>query len=144
VTSFCQPKSLNCAGFRNITERESPHVRSLANGDLARTQLGFYSGARGVLKVLAYLIEHGDYEELHETIKRYGRQIERFERGVRRRDVIDPDSAKSPCLCHADGGTCRQETARRRRVALRGEMGRLSNVTHPAELTSKASFWLFS
>jgi ATP-dependent DNA ligase len=34
--------------------------------DLARTQLAFYSGARGVLKVLAYLIEHGDYEELHE------------------------------------------------------------------------------
>ena len=30
------------------------------------------------LKVLAYLIEHGDYEELHETIKRYGRQIERI------------------------------------------------------------------
>jgi len=24
------------------------------------------------------LIEHGDYEELHETIKRYGRQIERI------------------------------------------------------------------
>ena len=45
---------------------------------LARTQLAFYSGARGVLKVLAYLIEHGEYEELHETIKRHGRQIERL------------------------------------------------------------------
>ena len=104
-----------------IYKRTAVDPRS-SKRDLARTQLAFYSGARGVLKVLAYLIE----------------------RGVRRRDVIDPDSAKSPCLCHADGGTCRQETARRRRVALRGEMGRLSNVTHPAELTSKASFWLFS
>ena len=46
--------------------------------ELATTQLAFYSGARGVLKVLAYLIEHGDYEELHETIKRHGRQIERM------------------------------------------------------------------
>ena len=46
--------------------------------NLARTQLAFYSGARGVLKVLAFLIEHGDYEELHETIKRHGRQIERM------------------------------------------------------------------
>jgi hypothetical protein len=45
---------------------------------MASTQLAFYSGARGVLKVLAYLIEHGDYEELHETIKRHGRQIERI------------------------------------------------------------------
>jgi hypothetical protein len=46
--------------------------------DVARTQLAFYSGARGVLKVLTYLTEHGDYEELHETIKRHGRQIERI------------------------------------------------------------------
>jgi hypothetical protein len=104
-----------------IYKRTAVDPRS-SKRDLARTQLAFYSGARGVLKVLAYLIEHGDYEELHETIKRYGRQFERFERGVRRRDVIDPDSAKSLCLCHADGGTCRQEAARRRRVALRGEM----------------------
>jgi hypothetical protein len=33
------------------------------------TQLAFYSGARGVLKVLAHLIEHGYYEELHGTIR---------------------------------------------------------------------------
>jgi len=49
--------------------------------DLIRTQLAFYSGARGVLKVLAYLIEHGDYEELHATIKREGRQIEKIRSG---------------------------------------------------------------
>jgi len=45
---------------------------------MANIQLAFYSGARGVLKVFAYLIEHGDYEELHETINRHGRQIERI------------------------------------------------------------------
>jgi hypothetical protein len=53
-------------------------TRGLSKRDLATIQLAFYSGARGVLKVLAYLIEHGDYEELHETIKRHGRQIERM------------------------------------------------------------------
>jgi hypothetical protein len=52
--------------------------QGLSKRDLANAQLAFYSGARGVLKVLAYLIEHGDYEELHETIKRHGRQIERI------------------------------------------------------------------
>jgi hypothetical protein len=52
--------------------------RGLSKRDLASTQLAFYSGARGVLKVLAYLIEHGDYEELRDTIKRQGRQIERL------------------------------------------------------------------
>ena len=43
-------------------------TRGLSERELASTQLAFYSGARGVLKVLAYLIEHGDYEELHDTI----------------------------------------------------------------------------
>ena len=52
--------------------------RGLSKRGLASTQLAFYSGARGVLRVLAYLIEHGDYEELHETIDRHGRQIERM------------------------------------------------------------------
>ena len=39
----------------------------------------FYSGARGVLKVLAHMIAQGDYEGLHETIKRHGRQIEKIQ-----------------------------------------------------------------
>jgi hypothetical protein len=43
-------------------------------------RLAFYSGARGVLKVLAHLIEQGDYEELHETIRRHGRLIEKIQR----------------------------------------------------------------
>jgi hypothetical protein len=47
--------------------------------DLAITQLAFYSGARGVLRVLAHLIEQGEYDELHETIRRHGRLIERIQ-----------------------------------------------------------------
>jgi hypothetical protein len=52
--------------------------QGLSECELARTQLAFYGGARGVLRVLAYLIEQGDYEELHETIKRHDRQIARI------------------------------------------------------------------
>jgi len=55
--------------------------------DLAITQLAFYSGARGVLRVLAHLIEQGEYEELHETIRRHGRLLDRIQRrrpGARR------------------------------------------------------------
>jgi hypothetical protein len=48
--------------------------------DLTITQLAFYSGARGVLKVLAHMIEQGEYEELHETIRRHGRLIDRIQR----------------------------------------------------------------
>jgi len=47
--------------------------------DLAITQLAFYSGARGVLRVLAHLIAQGEYEELHETIRRHGRLIEKIQ-----------------------------------------------------------------
>ena len=53
-------------------------TRALSKREMANIQLAFYSGARGVLKVFAHLIEHGDYEELHETINRHGRQIERM------------------------------------------------------------------
>jgi hypothetical protein len=45
----------------------------------------FYSGARGVLKVLAYLLERLDYEELHATIGRHARQIEKIRRRPRTR-----------------------------------------------------------
>jgi hypothetical protein len=43
--------------------------------DLALSQAAFYSGARGVLKVLDYMIADGDYEGLHRAIERHGRQI---------------------------------------------------------------------
>jgi hypothetical protein len=61
--------------------------RGLSERERINTQLAFYSGARGVLKVLAYLIEHGEYEELHATIKRHGRQLEKLQsrRGRARR-----------------------------------------------------------
>jgi len=47
--------------------------------EVAILQAAFYNGARGVLKVLADMIEHGDYEELHATITRQGRQIRKIE-----------------------------------------------------------------
>ena len=47
-----------------------PAKRLALAPDIAITQPAFYSGARGVLKVLAHLIEQGEYEELHETTRR--------------------------------------------------------------------------
>lgn len=43
--------------------------------DLALSNVAFYSGARGVLRVLDYMIEHGDTEGAVRTIQRFGRQI---------------------------------------------------------------------
>jgi len=43
--------------------------------DLALAHGAFYSGARGVLKVLDQMLEHGDIDELHRTLRRQGRQI---------------------------------------------------------------------
>jgi hypothetical protein len=40
--------------------------------------------ARGVLKILIHLLEHGGNEELHGTIERHGRQI-RVLQGLRPR-----------------------------------------------------------
>jgi hypothetical protein len=39
-------------------------TRSGSKRDLVLSQVAFYSGARGVLKVLAYMIEYGDDDEL--------------------------------------------------------------------------------
>ena len=38
----------------------------------------------GVLKVLDHMLEHGDVDELHRTIQRHGRQINRIQ-GLRPR-----------------------------------------------------------
>jgi hypothetical protein len=67
-----------------IYKRTSVVAGTGSKRDVAITQLAFYSGARGVLKVLAYLLERGDLEELHETIRHQGRQIEKI-RGRRLR-----------------------------------------------------------
>ena len=47
----------------------------LGRRDQVLAQAAFYSGARAVLKVLAYLLEHGEDDELRRTIERHGRQI---------------------------------------------------------------------
>lgn len=43
--------------------------------DLTLAQVAFYSGARGVLRVLDYMLEHGEDENARRTIRRFGRQI---------------------------------------------------------------------
>ncbi len=43
--------------------------------DAVLLQAAFYSGARGVLKVLDHMLSEGDYDGLHRTIERHGRQI---------------------------------------------------------------------
>ncbi len=43
--------------------------------DLALAHVAFYSGARGVLRVLDQMRSDGDYDELHETIARHGQRI---------------------------------------------------------------------
>ena len=62
-----------------IYKRTSVAYGTVGKRDLAISHLAFYSGARGVLTVLAHLIARGDYEELHEIIKRQGRQIGRIQ-----------------------------------------------------------------
>lgn len=49
--------------------------------ELALSQLAFYSGARGVLKVLDRMIELGDYEALHKIIQRQRELIRRIQGG---------------------------------------------------------------
>jgi hypothetical protein len=43
--------------------------------DLALAHVAFYSGARGVLRVLEYMLEHGEQDLALRTIRRFGRQI---------------------------------------------------------------------
>jgi hypothetical protein len=43
--------------------------------DLTLAQGAFYSGARGVLKVLDYMLERGETEAALRTVRRFGRQI---------------------------------------------------------------------
>jgi hypothetical protein len=55
------------------------HGTSISKRELALTQLAFYSGARGVLRVLDHMIAEGDYESLHKTIVRHGRLLKRIQ-----------------------------------------------------------------
>jgi hypothetical protein len=44
--------------------------------DLALAWNSFYMGARAILKVQAYLLQRGRYDELHAMIEKHGRQID--------------------------------------------------------------------
>ena len=47
--------------------------------DLAFAHLAFYSGARGVLRMLAHMIEHGETDAALRAIRRLGRQIHKIQ-----------------------------------------------------------------
>jgi hypothetical protein len=48
--------------------------------DLTLAHVAFYSGARGVLRVLDYMLEHGEEDKALQTIRRFGRQIKVIQR----------------------------------------------------------------
>jgi len=48
--------------------------------DLALSQVAFYAGARGVLRVLDHMIAKGEDEAVQQTIKRFARQIRAIQR----------------------------------------------------------------
>jgi hypothetical protein len=49
-------------------------------GDLILMQTAFYSGARGVLKVLDNMMQQGKIAKMHATIDRQARQIDMIQR----------------------------------------------------------------
>ena len=51
------------------------HAKGRSRRDMAFAQLAFYSGAGGVLKVLAHMIEQGDSDVALRTISRFGQQV---------------------------------------------------------------------
>jgi hypothetical protein len=52
--------------------------RTLTRRERQEAQLAFYNGARGVIRVLSNLLEHGRHEELQATIRRHANLIERM------------------------------------------------------------------
>jgi hypothetical protein len=63
------------------TYRKLALVRRVGHSELEILLMNtaFYAGARGVLKLLAELLERGELEELHRIIQHQGRQIARIE-----------------------------------------------------------------
>ena len=53
--------------------------------DLVLAQTSFYTGARAILKIQAYLLERSRYDELHAMIEKHGRQIDNLIKPARRR-----------------------------------------------------------
>ena len=54
----------------SIYKRTAMTHDTASKRDLALSQLAFYAGARGVLKVLDHMIADGDYEGLHSAARR--------------------------------------------------------------------------
>jgi hypothetical protein len=52
---------------------------ALDKRDLLFAQAAFYTGARGIVRVLARLVERGDYDELHSIIKAHNRLLTRLQ-----------------------------------------------------------------
>jgi hypothetical protein len=52
--------------------------------ELGLAQTAFYNGARGILRVQAYLLERGRYDELHAMIQKHARQIDNLVKPPRR------------------------------------------------------------
>lgn len=52
--------------------------------DLTLAHVAFYSGARGVLRVLDHMLEHGEQDTALRTIRRFGRQIKAVQGRSRR------------------------------------------------------------
>lgn len=55
------------------------HGTGAGNRDRPISQTAFYSGARGVLKILDHMLAEGDYDSAHKAIERFGRQIRAIE-----------------------------------------------------------------
>ena len=83
--------------------------------DLASAQLAFYSGARGVLKVLAHLIEQGNYGDMAGGSRSFGR-------GGRAGDVIEATDYVSRTSCSVRGQLVSRILGRLRRRAISVEI----------------------
>jgi hypothetical protein len=58
-----------------------------SSGDLALAHVAFYSGARGVLKVLAHMIENGERDAALRTISRFGKHA--FPEALLTKDTVE-------------------------------------------------------
>jgi hypothetical protein len=70
------------AMYKRIASSDGSHSKR----DLLVAQAAFYASARGIGRVLARLLERGDYEELHSVIKSHNRLVTKLqERRLRAR-----------------------------------------------------------
>ena len=69
-----------------ICKRLASSDGSHSKRDLLVAQSAFYAGARGIVRVLARLVEQGEYDELHKVIKAHDRLLTKMqERHARER-----------------------------------------------------------